>query len=73
MTVVAVNPDTFTQVNTSGKGILQAQGGSVQLADTGTPAAGDYIVLQSGELLITEVAKYARSFSTGCVVVRNAI
>jgi hypothetical protein len=61
MAKVDLNRTTFTSLAISAKVLVQFRGGSVQLADTASPADEDWVTVSNGTLVVLEVNKYARA------------
>lgn len=70
MAIINLTTSAFTSIPA---GLLQFKGGAVELADSATPAPGDFTVHQPGDLLVSSVAKFGRARGTGVTVVRAAI
>ncbi len=48
MAITQLNPDTFTAIEVSSDGILQAKSGHAQIAGTASPAELDWIDVPNG-------------------------
>lgn len=65
MAKVNLNRNTFVRVNTAGtKQLLQFNGAAVQLADTASPVADNWVTLGAGDMIVVETDKFARSAGT---------
>lgn len=74
MTLPTLNKSTFVAVHTAGTTeVLQVFGGRVQLADSASPAANDWLVLPNGGMLEVAAGKWARQLDDGAYVQVSAL
>jgi hypothetical protein len=74
MTLPTLNKATFVQVHSEGSSErLQVFGGRVQLADSSSPTAWDWMVLPEGSVIEVTAAKWARMVDDGAYVQVSAV
>jgi len=63
MTVTVVNRGAWTQLNSAAQR-LQVFGGRIQVADSGTPTADDWMVFPEGTVVDVTVNRWGRAVDT---------
>lgn len=68
MAIIQLNPVTFTPIPIAEKSLVQFQGGVARMADSATPADGDYASFSNGDMIVLEGPVYARGVGRAIVV-----